>query len=368
MRLIANDSLPAALAPFRRRVTFFGEWCNGSTTDSDSVSLGSNPSSPVFSLTAIAVLGSDQRRPLGGTELHVPPIVFGSAALGNVDRVTTNQAKLALCGEWFRQVAPPVWIETFYRHGDGMALATLGRVLPRLEISSQDVFIQLAIDREPSLDGAHRSSADVIAKCWDKSCRLLGYDFRPKLISIGNLDDDAWRTASDLKSAGAVRGCGAAVTDWRIARELATRITPDWITFIGGCTVMRHPPEILSAMGEFAGRQIPIVLSSIFEGGFLVGGNKLDGRVLNPEESANRSQFSWRKAFVALCDGHGISPSHACIQFAFCAPGVTAIRLESSYLDRVAENVNSVRQKLPDNFWASMKEEGLLGEFDVPRG
>jgi hypothetical protein len=37
-------------SPFLNRITSqIGEWCNGSTTDSDSVSLGSNPSSPAFS-------------------------------------------------------------------------------------------------------------------------------------------------------------------------------------------------------------------------------------------------------------------------------------------------------------------------------
>lgn len=31
---------------------FFGDWCNGSTTDSDSVNIGSIPVSPVFTLVA----------------------------------------------------------------------------------------------------------------------------------------------------------------------------------------------------------------------------------------------------------------------------------------------------------------------------
>lgn len=40
----------------------FGDWCNGSTTDSDSVSLGSNPRSPVFSLHRSAVTGRAKSR------------------------------------------------------------------------------------------------------------------------------------------------------------------------------------------------------------------------------------------------------------------------------------------------------------------
>ena len=41
-----------ALQNFRRKLSYFkhfgGEWCNGSTTDSDSVCLGSNPGSPAI--------------------------------------------------------------------------------------------------------------------------------------------------------------------------------------------------------------------------------------------------------------------------------------------------------------------------------
>jgi D-threo-aldose 1-dehydrogenase len=63
---------------------------------------------------------------------------------------------------------------------------------------------------------------------------------------------------------------------------------------------------------------------------------------------------------VALCHGHGVTPTQACIQFALAGPGVVAVLLNSSHPDRVAENVGSVQRLVPDLFWASMKEEGLL--------
>ncbi len=107
-------------------------------------------------------------------------------------------------------------------------------------------------------------------------------------------------------------------------------------------------------------RQIPIVVSGVFDGGFLVGGNCLDGCVLDAVDPANRAWLAWRTSFAALCHGHGVTPAQACIQFALSGPGVVAVVLDSSHPDRVAENVNSVLRKVPDAFWASMKEEGLL--------
>lgn len=294
----------------------------------------------------------DQHRALGTTGLTVPPIVFGAAALGNVGRVTTDQAKLAICGEWFRLVAPPVVIRVAYADGDGMSLEILVRMLRRLEVASEEVVIELVV-----------GAAGVLPD-WEKSCRLLGDDYRPKLISVPDGDDDARQAANELKAAGDVQGVGVVVSDLVQIERRAAAIDCDWVTLAAGCTLMRHSPEVIAFMQDLATRHIPIVLSGVFDGGFLVGGNRLDGRPLSVDDPANRSWLSWRKAFVALCDGHGISPAHACIQFALAAPGVVAVRLESSYADRVAENVAAVCTKVPENFWQSMREEGLLPEDD----
>ena len=98
--------------------------------------------------------------------------------------------------------------------------------------------------------------------------------------------------------------------------ERAAAINPDWITVACGPTLMRHPPNLLASLAEIQQRQIPVIISGVFEGGFLVGANRLDGRLLRSEDDPDRSTLAWRKAFVALCDGHGISPAHACIRFA----------------------------------------------------
>ena len=308
---------------------------------------------------------SGHHRPFGKTGFVLPPVVFGSAALGNVERVITEQAKIAICGEWFRHVAPPVWIEVNYEHGDGMALEVLGRLLRRLEIPSRDVVIQLAMDLGRA-DSDPRSSATLIAECWQKSLRLLGEECLPDLVSIRNASGEGARSVHALKAFGAVRGCGVVAKDCQNGRESVAAINPDWVSLAGGCSIMRHPPEMRAFMSELADREVSIVVADVFDGGFLLGGNQVDGRAVNSDDPANRSLLAWRKAFVALCDGHGITPAQACIQFALAMPGVFAVRLESLYADGVGEDVRCVCEKAPENFWASMKEEGLLSELDMP--
>jgi D-threo-aldose 1-dehydrogenase len=292
---------------------------------------------------------SRQHRQLGTSALRVPPIVFGTAALANVPRVIPEQRKLAICGEWFRHVEPPLVVDVADKHGNGMALELLGRMLRGLDVTSDEVVVHLTIDSIP------------VVEAWEKSCRLLGEEYRPKLLSVCRVDE--WREASGLKASGLVRGIGIATSN---ADELNSLPTPaDWVVVEGSFTSMHHPPGIIDFMVELADRQIPIVVSRLFAGGFLVGGSCLDGRTINADDPANRSLFAWRKSFAALCHGHGVSPAQACIQFALAVPSVVAVRLESSSPERVAENVEAVLRKVPDVFWASMKEERLLSE-DYP--
>jgi D-threo-aldose 1-dehydrogenase len=224
-------------------------------------------------------------------------------------------------------------------------------MLRRLDVEGDEVVMHLALD------------ADHVVDDWQKSCRLLGDKYQPKLISICEPVENAWRAAIELKTAGVVLGAGVATSDFSGLNLLAPAV--DWMLLTGGFSLMRHSAERLASMGELAARQIPIIISGVFEGGFLVGNNRLDGRVLNTGDPADRSLLAWRTSFAALCYGHNVTPAQACIQFALSGPGVVAVMLNSSHPDRVAENVGCVERMVPDVFWASMKEEGLLA-VDYP--
>jgi D-threo-aldose 1-dehydrogenase len=294
-----------------------------------------------------------QRLPLGDSGLDVPPIVFGTAALANLPYVIPEQRKLEICAAWFQNIAPPVFVDVAYSDGEGIALELLGRMLRRLDIAGEEVVVHLT------------AKADQLADDWDKSCRLLGTEYTPKLISLRDANENAWRAAHELKVAGSVRGLGVIATDLGALNSFTP--SADWALLTRGFTLLRHSADVLSSMETLAAQQIPIIVSGVFDGGFLVGSNRLDGRRLNGDDPAHRSRLAWRSAFAALCHGHGVAPAQTCIQFVLAAPGVVAVQLDSSRPERVAENVEFVQRKVPDAFWASMKEEGLLAA-DYPLG
>jgi D-threo-aldose 1-dehydrogenase len=346
-------------------------------------------------------LNADEYRPLGGTGLRVPPIVFGTSALGNLYQVISDVAKLEIAAAWFDHVAPPVVLDSAGKYGAGLALEQIGRVLTKLDVPPEQVILsnKLAWKRaplttpeptfEPGLwidvehDAVQRINYDGMLECWAEGCRLLGGAYRPQLVSVHDPDEylaaamspddrqrrfadvvDAYRALAELKQRGEVRGIGVGAKDWRVIEAIDAAVALDWVMLAACYTLLRHPPELVAFMKRLADRGVGIINSAVFHAGFLVGGKYFDYRVLDPNSDADRKLLAWRKGFAALCQGHGITPMHACVQFALSGPGVVAVALNTSHADRVAQNVAATVTPVPAQFWASMEEEGLLGEND----
>jgi D-threo-aldose 1-dehydrogenase len=340
---------------------------------------------------------ADQYRAFGNTGLRVPPIVFGSTALGNAFQVVPDVTKLEICSKWFDCVEPPVFVDTAGKYGAGLSLEVIGRALAKFEIPPVEVVIsnKLAWVRRPlrtpeplfepgvwmglEHDAVQRISYDGILECWTEGYRLLGEAYKPRLASVHDPDEylaaasspddrrrrfddilDAYRALAELKQRGEVVGVGVGAKDWRSIEEIDAAVPLDWVMMANSFTIMRHPPEMIRFMQSLAERNIPIINSAVFHAGFLVGGKYFDYRVVSPDNEADRPLFAWRKSFVALCEAHGISPMHACVQFGKTGPGVVAVALNTSHPDRIQDNVAAVLAPMPTQFWASMKEEGLI--------
>lgn len=340
-------------------------------------------------------------RPFGRTGLRLPPIVFGTSALGNLYRVISDLEKLEIASAWFDRVAPPVVLDSAGKYGAGLALEMIGRALAKFEVPPDQVVIshKLGWKRAPLTtpeptfepgvwadiqhDAVQRISYDGMFECWEEGCRLLGNQYRPKLVSVHDPDEylaaaasdddrrrrfddilDAYHALAELKKRGDVVGVGVGAKDWEVIRKIEAAVPLDWVMLANSFTILRHPPELAAFMQDLTDRGVAIVNSAVFHAGFLVGGKYFDYRVLDPNNDADRPLFTWRKSFISLCHGHGISPMHACVQFGMRGPGVVAVALNTSRADRIEQNVSAVVEPIPAQFWASMKEEGLLPEDD----
>ena len=337
------------------------------------------------------------RAAFGKTGLEVPPIIFGTSCLGNLYQALPWDTKLAIMREWFKWVEPPVALDSAGKYGAGLALEVIGRGLRELGVASEQAVISNKLGwvraplrtPEPTFepgvwadlehDAEQRISYEGILECYEQGCELLGGDYAPEIVSVHDPDEylaqaasdgerkarfedivGAYRALGELKAQGPAKAVGVGAKDWRVIRELADAVELDWVMFACSLTVMRHPPELLSFMGELASRGIAIINSAVFHAGFLTGGSFFDYREVSPGDEADKELFEWRGRFFALCERFDVLPAEACIQFGMSVPGVVSIALNTSKPSRVQQNVAAVQAEIPSGFWAAMKEEGLV--------
>jgi D-threo-aldose 1-dehydrogenase len=80
----------------------------------------------------------------------------------------------------------------------------------------------------------------------------------------------------------------------------------------------------------------------------------------DPLSGEDRELYEWRDKFFRICSRYNIKPAEACVMFGMSPPGVVSIALNTSKPDRVRENVELVRKKIPAEFWINMKKENLI--------
>lgn len=334
---------------------------------------------------------------LGRTGPLVPPIVFGTSALGNLYAAQPPERKLAVLREMFREARGPVVLDSAGKYGAGLALETIGRGLRALGVRADQVLLSNKLGwlrvplrgPEPTFepgvwfgldhDAEQAVGYEGILRCWEQGCALLGPPFRPALVSVHDPDellarartpgerDEAWRqlleayrALEELKQRGEVGYVGVGAKDWRVVRELADAVALDWVMLACSLTIRQHPEDVVGFVDELQRRGIGVVNSAVFHAGFLTGGEFFDYRRLDPGNPADRPLFAWRERFHAVCRAHDVSPALACVRFALSHPAVACVALNTSRPEQVRANVALGETPVPEHFWPALKEAGLV--------
>lgn len=339
---------------------------------------------------------------IGKTGVKIPPIIFGTSALGNLYTALDDETKLEIVRQSIEYVPSPVVFDSAGKYGAGLALEKLGECLEKLNVAPENVIIsnKLGWKRTPLLtneptfeqgvwmdlkhDAAQDISYEGILHCYEQGNQLLGGKYSPQLASVHDPDEylagasstqekdkrfeeivEAYRALTDLKTQGKVKAIGVGAKNWKIIEEVSKAVKLDWVMFANSMTIMHHPVELLDFMKSLHNQHISIVNSAVFHAGFLIGGKFFDYRLIEPDTQENKAIFKWREDFFELCKKHSISPAVACVSFATTAPGVVSIALNTSKPSHIKSNVESVTTRVPADFWADMKEKSLI-DRDYP--
>ena len=328
--------------------------------------------------------------------LELPKIIFGSSALGNLYRAVPNATKLSIVENWIQHQRDAV-IDSAGKYGAGLALENIGRCLKELKVDPANITISNKlgwkrvplISEEPTFekgawfgmehDAVQSISYEGILECYHQGNELLG-DYKAQLLSVHDPDEylntaetdsareqcyknilGAYQALAELRDSGKALGIGVGSKDWKIIQRLhKDGIQFDWVMLANSFTLLTHPPEVMDFIDTLHQAGIQIINSAVFNAGFLTGGRYFDYQVVSRE--GHSDLFDWRDRFIDLCSQHNISAALACCQFALSPPGVVSLALNTSNPERVADNVKSVNEKIPPNFWNALKENQLLEE------
>lgn len=337
-------------------------------------------------------------RPFGRTGLELPPIVCGATSLGNLFVAQPPAKKRELIREWFRRISPPVAIDTAGKYGAGLALEVLGRELAAAEIDPANVVISNKLGwrrvplqaPEPTFepgvwvdvhhDAIQEIGHDGILRCFRDGAEMLG-PYRQALVSVHDpdeylsaakdsrdrsrrLDDirNAYRGLQGLRDRGETCGVGVGAKDWRVIAEIDEICPLDWVMMANSLTIMNHPPELLAMVDSFAERNIAVINSAVTHGGFLVGGDYLDYRPLDPSNESDSRALRWRASFTEVCESCDADPYHVAVAFGSAHPAVSAVALSTSRPERVESLVRTVTEPPPPSVWPALRERGLIGD------
>ncbi|WP_343672308.1 aldo/keto reductase [Chitinophaga sp.] len=336
---------------------------------------------------------------MNGTTL--PKVIFGTSGLGNLYVALPDEIKLSIVDECIKCSPDQVVFDTAGKYGAGLALEVLGRSLKKLGVSPDDVLIsnklgwlrtELKTDEptfEPGVwrnlkhDAIQKISYDGILECYEQGNNLLG-DYHAELVSVHDPDEyllaaedetdeqrryldilGAYRALHDLKRQGKVKSIGVGAKDWRVIARIAEDVALDWVMIANSMTIHSHPPQLLNFMSALEERNITIINSSVFNGGFLTGSAYYNYQLTDPVKDI--ALYKWRERFYQLCNDYNIKPVEACVVFGAKAPGVSSIALNTTQVERVAQNVALPDSVIPDGFWEEMKNSGLIDADYVSR-
>jgi len=330
-------------------------------------------------------------------KLNLPKVIFGTSALGNLYTALPIEVKEQIVSNCVKHSPSTVVFDSAGKYGAGLALESLAECLNRLNADPESVLIsnklgwyrtelkteeptfEPGVWRDLKFDAVQKISYEGILECFEQGNQLLG-KYAPQLISIHDPDEylatakspaeeeelykdvlEAYKALSTLREKHNVL-IGVGAKTWKTIQRIANDINLDWVMFANSMTIRKHPKELLQFMEELKAKGVQIINSAVFHAGFLTGGDYYDYKLIKPDTEENKAIFKWREDFFRLCNEFNVKPAAACVQFALSAPGVVSIALNTTNPNRVEENVQLAYQEIPNEFWAALKNEGLISK------
>lgn len=328
---------------------------------------------------------SEETVRVGRTELFVPRVGLGTAALGNFQQALTDEEAIAVVDHALDQGIRYLDTAPLYGHGlaetrvgravanvgrDGLVISTkVGRLLradaPRDETQYHDG-VPFYRDVPPvgpvwdfSYDGVRRSVEESLERTGlDRFDVLLLHDPDQQLAEAASTGYAALR---DLRADGLVRAIGAGMNNSAPLTELVRSCELDLVLLAGRYTLLDQS-SLADLMPACEERGVSVVIGGVFNSGVLV----------DPTPGASFDYVPARSEVVAkavairtICDKYDVPLAAVALQFPLAHPRVCTVLIGARTVDELDVDLDLLGVEIPAELWAELRYAGLL-DSDVP--
>jgi D-threo-aldose 1-dehydrogenase len=334
---------------------------------------------------------SDKRR-LGKAGVEVTIMGFGGAPLGNLFQALSEADSLATVRACYD--AGIRYFDTAPLYGYGLGEHRLGEALRGRD---RDTFVLSTkigrllrpgdpgtLDHGPfrnalpfaevydySYDGVMRSVEDSLQRLgMHRIDILLAHDLdvwthrseSARRQRVGEFMAGGYKAMARLREQGAVRAIGAGLNETAACQDLAERGDFDCFLLAGRYTLLEQAPldEFLPLCEQ---RRIGLIIGGVYNTGILATG-AVEGAYFQYAPAPPEIMERVRK-IEAVCARHRVRLPTAALQFPLGHPAVATVIPGTRAPSEVAQNLEIFAPTVPADFWAELKQQGLLRK-DAP--
>ncbi len=168
----------------------------------------------------------------------------------------------------------------------------------------------------------------------------------------------AFPALSKLREEGVIRGWGVGVNTPYAILKVMEDADPDVCLCARQYSLIDHANAVKELFPAVRARNVALVIGSSLNAGFISGSPRYN----YGEESYKipREAIEKRDRLRTVAARYGVNPRTAALQFSAAAPEAVALVVGARSDQQIIEDYNSMQAKIPANFWAELKQEGLI--------
>jgi D-threo-aldose 1-dehydrogenase len=322
---------------------------------------------------------------VGDTDLFVPRVGLGTAALGNFLQAMSDADAVAVIS---RALASGVrYLDTapLYGHGlaeqrvgvaigstphTGLTVSTkVGRLLragaPRDETQYHDgiSFYKEVPPTGPTWDFSY----DGVRQSVQESLQRVGTS-RFDVLHLHDPDDHleqaattGYRALRDLRAEGVATAIGAGSNRSAPLAELISACDLDVVLLAGRYTLLDQS-SLADLLPLCESRGVSVVIGGVFNSGILI--DPAPGALFN-YLPADHALLAKARAIREICDKHDVPLAAAALQFPLAHPRVCTVLVGPRAIGELETDLSLFELRIPAQLWADLRQAGLL-DADVP--